>query len=169
MQGANCLDEFLRHQRRGAAPTVPRAGNACVHSLSVPNVLLARFACSGRLSIVERPIRAYAVSLSTSARQFATQASPVPRLSLSVLPFANLGGGSEQDYFVDGVTESLTTDLSRISGACIGDVVSSLQARCSGRVLCWHSAAAIPHPVSLGCSVYARRHAESRHRLNARL
>ena len=36
-----------------------------------------------------------------------------------MLPFANLGGGSEQDYFVDGVTESLTTDLSRINGAFV--------------------------------------------------
>ena len=32
-----------------------------------------------------------------------------------VLPFANIGGDPEQDYFVDGVTESLTTDLSRIA------------------------------------------------------
>ena len=37
-----------------------------------------------------------------------------PRLSIVVLPFANLGGDPEQDYFVEGVTESLTTDLSRI-------------------------------------------------------
>jgi TolB-like protein len=36
-----------------------------------------------------------------------------------VLPFANLGGDPEQDYFVDGVTESLTTDLSRISGSFV--------------------------------------------------
>jgi TolB-like protein len=36
-----------------------------------------------------------------------------------VLPFANIGGGPEQDYFVDGVTESLTTDLSRLSGAFV--------------------------------------------------
>jgi TolB-like protein len=36
-----------------------------------------------------------------------------------VLPFANLGGDAEQEYFVDGVTESLTTDLSRISGAFV--------------------------------------------------
>jgi TolB-like protein len=32
-----------------------------------------------------------------------------------VLPFANLSGDPQQDYFVDGVTESLTTDLSRIN------------------------------------------------------
>jgi hypothetical protein len=36
-----------------------------------------------------------------------------------VLPFANIGGDPEQDYFVDGVTESLTTDLSRISGSFV--------------------------------------------------
>ncbi|MGA8716081.1 MAG: winged helix-turn-helix domain-containing protein [Roseiarcus sp.] len=42
-----------------------------------------------------------------------------PRLSMVVLPFANIGGDPEQEYFVDGVTESLTTDLSRISGAFV--------------------------------------------------
>jgi TolB-like protein len=42
-----------------------------------------------------------------------------PRLSIVVLPFANIGGDPEQDYFVDGVTESLTTDLSRISGSFV--------------------------------------------------
>jgi TolB-like protein len=36
-----------------------------------------------------------------------------------VLPFANMGGDPEQDYFVDGVTESLTTDLSRIAGSFV--------------------------------------------------
>jgi TolB-like protein len=36
-----------------------------------------------------------------------------------VLPFANIGGGAEQEHFVDGVTESLTTDLSRIRGAFV--------------------------------------------------
>ena len=36
-----------------------------------------------------------------------------------VLPFGNIGGGAEQEPFVDGVTESLTTDLSRIRGAYV--------------------------------------------------
>jgi TolB-like protein len=36
-----------------------------------------------------------------------------------VLPFANIGGGAEQEHFVDGVTESLTTDLSRIRGSFV--------------------------------------------------
>ena len=36
-----------------------------------------------------------------------------------VLPFANIGSDSEHEYFVDGVTESLTTDLSRMSGMLV--------------------------------------------------
>ncbi len=36
-----------------------------------------------------------------------------------VLPFANIGGDPSHEHFVDGVTESLTTDLSRIRGAFV--------------------------------------------------
>jgi adenylate cyclase len=39
---------------------------------------------------------------------------PAPRLSIVVLPFANIGSDPEQQYFADGITEDLTTDLSRI-------------------------------------------------------
>jgi TolB-like protein len=48
-----------------------------------------------------------------------TTPSAAPHLSIVVLPFANLGGNPEQEYFVDGVTDSLTTDLSRIAGAFV--------------------------------------------------
>jgi TolB-like protein len=41
------------------------------------------------------------------------------RLSLVVLPFANLSRDPEQEYFVDGLTESLTTELSRIAGSFV--------------------------------------------------
>jgi TolB-like protein/DNA-binding winged helix-turn-helix (wHTH) protein len=40
---------------------------------------------------------------------------PTPRLSIVVLPFANLGSDPEQQYLADGVTEDLTIDLSRIA------------------------------------------------------
>jgi TolB-like protein len=49
----------------------------------------------------------------------APEKSAPPRLSMVVLPFANIGGNPEQEHFVDGVTESLTTDLSRIRGAVV--------------------------------------------------
>jgi TolB-like protein len=39
---------------------------------------------------------------------------PMPsQLSIVVLPFTNLGGDSQHDYLADGITDSLTTDLSR--------------------------------------------------------
>ena len=47
------------------------------------------------------------------------ETSAAPRLSIVVLPFANISADPEQDYFADGVTESLTTDLSRIRGAFV--------------------------------------------------
>jgi TolB-like protein len=40
---------------------------------------------------------------------------PVPRLSIVVLPFANLSDDREQQYFADGITDDLTTDLSRVA------------------------------------------------------
>src|SRR5207245_2909233 len=42
-----------------------------------------------------------------------------PRLSIVVLPFANLNNDPEQQYFADAVTEDLTTNLSRISGSFV--------------------------------------------------
>src|SRR5260221_11504559 len=42
-----------------------------------------------------------------------------PRLSIVVLPFTNIGGGEAHDSFVDGITESLTTDLARIPGTVV--------------------------------------------------
>jgi adenylate cyclase len=74
-----------------------------------------------QLKNIERPIRAYSLQVGElpQAPTPTPEKSPTPRLSLVVLPFANIGGGAEQDHFVDGVTESLTTDLSRIRGSFV--------------------------------------------------
>ena len=75
------------------------------------------------LKNIARPVRVYAVRVdagpSGSPLHTAPSEAGPPRLSIIVLPFANIGGDSEQDYFVDGVTESLTTDLSRIRGSFV--------------------------------------------------
>jgi TolB-like protein/class 3 adenylate cyclase len=72
------------------------------------------------LKNIARPIRAYAVGKSANYTDRAVPPpSSAPHLSLVVLPFANIGGDPEQEHFVDGVTESLTTDLSRINGAFV--------------------------------------------------
>jgi TolB-like protein len=74
-----------------------------------------------RLKNIARPVRVYEVKFDSRGaapipiRSDTTRAGP-PRLSIVVLPFANIGGDPGQDYFVDGVTESLTTDLSQMSG-----------------------------------------------------
>ena len=75
-----------------------------------------------QLKNIADPIRVYSLQVRAPAQ---TKPAPVPapeksappRLSMVVLPFANIGGDPEQEHFVDGVTESLTTDLSRIRGA----------------------------------------------------
>jgi TolB-like protein len=78
-----------------------------------------------QLKNIAEPIRVYSLRVGMPAQAKTAQSvacrekSAPPRLSLVVLPFANIGGDPEQEYFVDGVTESLTTDLSRISGAFV--------------------------------------------------
>ena len=74
------------------------------------------------LKNIARPVRVYAVKSGApvpALQASASEKSAPPRLSVVVLPFANIGGDPEQEYFVDGVTESLTTDLSRISGSFV--------------------------------------------------
>jgi TolB-like protein len=71
------------------------------------------------LKNIAEPIRVYSLEVGRPAQANAPSASTPPRLSIVVLPFANLGGDPELEYFVDGVTESLTTDLSRISGSFV--------------------------------------------------
>jgi TolB-like protein/tetratricopeptide (TPR) repeat protein len=71
-----------------------------------------------RLKNIAEPVRTYALS-PVHAVAAAPHTAVAPRLSIVVLPFVNLGSNGEQDYFVDGITESLTTDLSRIPGAFV--------------------------------------------------
>src|SRR6202044_2695455 len=77
-----------------------------------------------QLKNIAEPIRVYSLEIGGVAATKPTPASApekstAPRLSIVVLPFGNIGGDSEPDHFVDGVTESLTTDLSRIRGAVV--------------------------------------------------
>jgi class 3 adenylate cyclase len=76
------------------------------------------------LKNIARPVRVHAIKAgalgSTLPAHSSTPESPrPPRLSIVVLPFANIGDNVDQEYFVDGVTESLTTDLSRMPGMIV--------------------------------------------------
>jgi adenylate cyclase len=84
------------------------------------------FADLGEQSVknIARPVRVYALRSEAVAALPAASAPPArpisqlaiaPRLSIVVLPFTNLSNDPEQQYFADGITEDLTTDLSRIA------------------------------------------------------
>jgi TolB-like protein len=77
-----------------------------------------------QLKNIAEPIRVYSLEVGQSVQakvklSRAPEKSAPPRLSMVVLPFANIGGDPEQEHFVEGVTESLTTDLSRIRGSFV--------------------------------------------------
>src|SRR5262249_44032228 len=65
---------------------------------------------------ITRPVRAYRVV--TEARPAMTRPNANPPLpdkpSIAVLPFANMSGDPEQEYFADGMVEEIITALSRI-------------------------------------------------------
>jgi TolB-like protein/class 3 adenylate cyclase len=67
------------------------------------------------LKNIARPLRVYCIGLAPAAKLPAT-ALPLPdKPSLAVLPFQNMTGDAEQDYFVDGIVEEITTAISRLS------------------------------------------------------
>src|SRR6266851_37178 len=84
------------------------------------------FEDTGQQSVknIARPIRIYTlrpeavVDLPAASEPLALsmpRAAVAPRLSIVVLPFTNLSDDRDQQYFADGITEDLTTDLSRIA------------------------------------------------------
>jgi adenylate cyclase len=66
---------------------------------------------------ITRPVRTYRVALGVSSRAAPPIGAPLPfpdKPSLAVLPFQNLSGDPEQEYFVDGVVEEIITAISRL-------------------------------------------------------
>jgi adenylate cyclase len=63
-----------------------------------------------------RPVRVYALSRTrVAAIPFALKGLPLPdRPSIAVLPFTNMSGDPEQDYFAEGMVEEITAALARI-------------------------------------------------------
>ena len=104
--GAICLFEQAYWQVKGRLDLV-------VHDLGLT-----------QLKNIAEPIRVYSLDVEHPVQAKlppapAAEKPQPPRLSIVVLPFANIGGDPSHEHFVDGVTESLTTDLSRIRGAVV--------------------------------------------------
>src|SRR6201997_2887401 len=103
---------------------IAEPGGICISSSTYEQVrgkVPVEFTELGKQTLknIARPIRAYAVGLTATTGRATLPSPSLPRLSIVVLPFANIGGDPEQEYFVDGVTDSLTTDLSRTTGALV--------------------------------------------------
>src|SRR5437870_5662917 len=67
-----------------------------------------------RLKNIERPIRVYSISLDAPSTRQADGGAQEEKPSIAVLPFINMRGDPEQEYFSDGVTEAIITDLSNL-------------------------------------------------------
>jgi adenylate cyclase len=68
-----------------------------------------------RLKNIIEPIRVYRVSSNDAARKSTPGLTPPDKPSIAVLPFQNMSGDPEQDYFTDGIVEDIITALSRFS------------------------------------------------------
>jgi len=83
-------------------------------------LLLIVVASGGAWYVAGAPKSPATVALQSTASLNLTEPAKRPsHLSIVVLPFANLSGDANQDYFADGITENLTTDLSRLRGSFV--------------------------------------------------
>jgi len=93
---------------------------------AVRGKLGAQFADQGEQQVknIAYPVRAFGVSaagqasstVSATAPKFEPALRPPDKPSLAVLPFNNMSGDPEQEYFVDGITEDIITDVSKTPG-----------------------------------------------------
>jgi len=88
----------------------------------VAGKVAAEFVDVGEHSVknIARPIHVFALRTPT-AKDATSPAAPPPRQhqSICVLPFANMSGDPEQEYFSDGITEDIITDLSKVGALAI--------------------------------------------------
>lgn len=99
------------------------AGGICISRNvydQVKNKLALGYEYLGEHSVknISEPVRVYraVMEIESSSPEFSREHGLPDKPSIAVLPFVNMSGDSEQEYFSDGMTEDLITDLSKISG-----------------------------------------------------
>ena len=102
--------------------SIAEAGGICISSKVFDEIngrldLACQDIGEQQLKNIARPVRAYHVRLNGDAAPVACDRRRCPdKPSIAVLPFANMSGDAEQEFFADGMTEDLITDLSKVSG-----------------------------------------------------
>ena len=71
-----------------------------------------------RLKNIDRPVRVYSVSLGEPAGRAPRRRARADKPSIAVLPFDNMSGDPEQQYFSDGITEDIITDFQVSRAVC---------------------------------------------------
>jgi adenylate cyclase len=104
-------------------------GGVCISSIvneSIGNRIDVRFQDSGEITVknIDRPIRIWRWQPTSAATNFqqstaANLAAKAATASIAVLPFTNMSGDAEQEYFSDGISEDIITDLSKIAGLTV--------------------------------------------------
>jgi adenylate cyclase len=115
-----------------ATPLVPvraQPGPARRRAINARSVIAATLVAVGGIGlgawwewprVGSSPVSVQAPSSSQSSSAVTgSAAKPPPRLSIVVLPFVNMSKDPEQEYFTDGVTDDLTTDLTRITDSFV--------------------------------------------------
>ena len=107
---------------------VAEPGGICISSIvneSIGNRIVARFEDGGHINVknIDRPIRIWrwhpdAHAPVTDGPRPNT-GIPQPHTAIAVLPFTNMSGDPEQEYFSDGISEDIITDLSKIAGLMV--------------------------------------------------
>ena len=107
---------------------VAEPGGICISSIvneSIGNRIDVRFEDGGQINVknIDRPIRIWrwhpdAPLPATNGRR-PKAGNTQPHTAIAVLPFTNMSGDPEQEYFSDGISEDIITDLSKIAGLTV--------------------------------------------------